>query len=119
MKYRTESFCWAPQTRARILEQHYSAALSPLPFPALSSRVQGVNDGNTPLKVLLMLTGSRGHAACPSGLLEPGMTSSSAVEARAAVSRCCLGLLVRKKMRALLLFCFFLLSSRRVRITDP
>ncbi|CAM9206820.1 unnamed protein product [Ectocarpus sp. 6 AP-2014] len=54
---------------------------------------KGVSDGNSPLKVLLMLTGSRGHVACPSGMPEPAMTPP-AVEARAAVSRCCLELLV-------------------------
>ncbi|CAM9760008.1 unnamed protein product [Ectocarpus sp. 4 AP-2014] len=54
---------------------------------------KGVSDGNSPLKILLMLTGSRGHVACPSGMPEPAMTSP-AVEARAAVSRCCLELLV-------------------------
>ncbi|CAN0224874.1 unnamed protein product, partial [Ectocarpus sp. 12 AP-2014] len=54
---------------------------------------KGVSEGNSPLKILLMLTGSRGHVACPSGLPEPAMTPP-AVEARAAVSRCCLELLV-------------------------
>ncbi|CAM9220994.1 unnamed protein product, partial [Hapterophycus canaliculatus] len=54
---------------------------------------KGVNDGNTPLKVLLMLTGSSRHAACPSGMPEPGMTPH-AVAARAEVSRSCLEILV-------------------------
>ncbi|CAM9808220.1 unnamed protein product [Pylaiella littoralis] len=54
---------------------------------------KGVSDGNTPLRVLLMLTGSSSHVACPSGMPDPGMTSA-AVASRARVSRSCLELLV-------------------------
>lgn len=83
-------------TIAWTLAPHRATRPDPPPSLSTLSPLQGVNDGNTPLKVLLMLTGSRGHAACPSGLPEPGMTSSPAVAARSAVSRCCLGLLVRR-----------------------
>ncbi|CAM9198747.1 unnamed protein product [Scytosiphon promiscuus] len=54
---------------------------------------KGVNGGNTPLKVLLMLTGSSRHTACPSGMPEPGM-APHAVAARAEISRSCLDFLI-------------------------
>lgn len=73
------------------------AFLPPCPLPVHPHPIQGVTEGNSPLKILLMLTGSRGHVACPSGMPEPAMTPP-AVEARAAVSRCCLELLVRRKI---------------------
>lgn len=69
--------------------------LVPPPPPALALS-QGVAEGNAPLKVLLMLTGSPGHVACPSGMLEPDLNPPAAA-ARAAIFRSCIEILVRER----------------------